>query len=192
MPKGVYIRTEKTRQAIALARGTTGRPCSTGCTCRRHNLPPPSAESVQRRAAALKGHIVSEETRRKISAALAGRRFTYEQRRACTQRVYSPRTEEQRQKMSKLATALSFGHNFRGGAVGDEFWHLLRPAGFVREYVIQHGSSRGQGYHLDFAHVEGRINIELDGPAHLSTLEEDAIRDSWLKALGWRVIRIRH
>jgi very-short-patch-repair endonuclease len=47
-----------------------------------------------------------------------------------------------------------------------------------------------QSYHLDFAHVEGKVNIELDGPCHDHSKNEE--RDTFLRTLGWKVIRINH
>jgi hypothetical protein len=84
------------------------------------------------------------------------------------------------------------GRHFRGGPFVDAVAEALGPAGFVREHYVRWGDGRTDFYRLDFAHIEARVNIELDGPYHYSTPEEDALRDTRLRELGWRVIRIRH
>ena len=94
-------------------------------------------------------------------------------------------------------------HNWRGGKTGDVFARVLCPAGFVREHRVHYGEPlikvgirclgrRRRSFNLDFAHVEGKVNIELDGPRHKTTAEADAARDIILRELGWRVIRIKH
>jgi hypothetical protein len=94
----------------------------------------------------------------------------------------------------------SEGNNrWYGGAEGTLYASILCPAGFVREHRVFFGEMidslqrrRPRWYALDFAHVEGKINIELDGPSHWNSSEQDLQRDATLKALGWRVIRIKH
>lgn len=91
-------------------------------------------------------------------------------------------------------------YNWQGGKVGDEFAVVLCPAGFKREHRFMYGEHvimtayglRRRSFNLDFAHVEGKINIELDGPGHKSTPIEDEARDAILRANGWRIIRIKH
>jgi hypothetical protein len=84
------------------------------------------------------------------------------------------------------------GLHWRGGATGDLFAAFLCPAGYVREYWIRWGSGRNDHYKVDFAHPEAKVNIELDGPFHHTTPADDALRDSRLRALGWKIIRIQH
>jgi hypothetical protein len=91
-------------------------------------------------------------------------------------------------------------HNWQGGKTGDDFASVLLPAGFVREHHFLYGEHvvktafglRRRSFNLDFAHIEGKVNIELDGPKHKSSVEEDARRDAILRDHGWRVIRIKH
>jgi very-short-patch-repair endonuclease len=45
---------------------------------------------------------------------------------------------------------------------------------------------------MDFAHIEGKIDIELDGLGHKASSEEDAVRDKILRLYGWKIIRIKH
>jgi hypothetical protein len=94
-------------------------------------------------------------------------------------------------------------NNFMGGSVGDDFASILCPAGFIREHRIYYGDPtvqifgyeerlRKKNFSLDFAHLEGKINIELDGPGHSIYPSGDDVRDSILRNLGWRIIRIHH
>ncbi|MFN8439284.1 MAG: DUF559 domain-containing protein [Caldilineaceae bacterium] len=41
----------------------------------------------------------------------------------------------------------------------------------------------------DFCSLELRLIIELDGPIHQYTMEEDAIRQAFLESLGFAVLR---
>jgi hypothetical protein len=104
-------------------------------------------------------------------------------------------SEEHRTKLGEIAA-----YNWMGGSTGEDFAAVLCPAGFVREHRIHYGDyvvktgfgPRRKIFNLDFAHVEGKINIELDGSRHKTTAEEDAVRDIILRGLGWRIIRIKH
>jgi very-short-patch-repair endonuclease len=44
------------------------------------------------------------------------------------------------------------------------------------------------GYVVDFVNLENRLVVELDGSQHLNN-PKDKIRDEWLKAEGYRVLR---
>lgn len=68
MPRGVYVRTDATKQSLSIAakkRGFPGvqgycPPCEEDCTCKKHTTHAGGAKV---------GHFVSEETRAKIAAA---------------------------------------------------------------------------------------------------------------------------
>lgn len=45
-------------------------------------------------------------------------------------------------------------------------------------------------YTVDFACVEARLIVELDGGQHLEACSRDAVRTAFLEAQGWRVIRL--
>lgn len=87
-----------------------------------------------------------------------------------------------------------------GGSTGDDFAAVLCPVGFIREFHVSYGEHvvptpfgpRRRQFNLDFAHIEGKINIELDGSSHKTTAEADAVRDAILREIGWRIIRIKH
>lgn len=80
---------------------------------------------------------------------------------------------------------------FSGATTGELFAAILVPCGYIREYQLQWGTQY-ERYKLDFAHLQVKVNIELDGPGHFGLPAEDRVRDSRLRALGWRVIRIKH
>jgi very-short-patch-repair endonuclease len=82
------------------------------------------------------------------------------------------------------------GCGFSGGRVGDAYAKVLCPVGFVREHHVQYAARGDHRYVLDFAHIEGKVNIELDGPFH--NFSQNEVRDSRLRDLGWKIIRIRH
>ena len=44
---------------------------------------------------------------------------------------------------------------------------------------------------MDFACYARRLLIEVDGPSHDASLEQDAAREEWLKGQGFRVLRFR-
>lgn len=46
-----------------------------------------------------------------------------------------------------------------------------------------------EGYVLDFACLERRVAVELDGGQHAEAIVADAHRTSKLEAAGWRVLR---
>jgi len=136
---------------------------------------------------AKKGHKVSEKTRIKISDTLTGQPFTPER---CAN-IAAAFTLERREALAK--------NKFNGGATADAFAEVLCPAGFVREYAIWTGhkqNSKGQkqgNYRMDFAHIKGKVDIELDGKDHDSTMQSrhDFERDTILRNLGWKIIRIK-
>lgn len=45
-------------------------------------------------------------------------------------------------------------------------------------------------YTVDFACIEARLIVELDGGQHLDAVSRDAARTAFLEAQGWRVIRL--
>ena len=71
----------------------------------------------------------------------------------------------------------------------DRLWQMLRRhqlAGlkFRRQHPIER-------FIVDFHCTEARLVIEVDGPIHHYSREEDAIRQELLEALGLRVVRFR-
>ena len=55
---------------------------------------------------------------------------------------------------------------------------------YTKEYKI--GS-----YSLDFAWVDKKLCIEIDGATHEQTIEKDKKRDEWVNNRGWQTLRIK-
>lgn len=58
----------------------------------------------------------------------------------------------------------------------------IREAKFRRQYPIDR-------FIADFCCLEARLIIEVDGPVHDYTPEQDQVRQLYLEAMGFRVIR---
>jgi len=164
-----------------------GIPCPPQCTCPKHRPPQNAGKKSPCPSGCTCGrHFHSAEHTEKVRQSQLGRVFT----------------AEHREKLSKVHHALMQQSNsFNGGPEGDVYATILCPVGFVREHWVElgrpprrtrGGSLPGGRYRFDFAHLEGKIDIELDGPCHFQSREEDAKRDAVLRALGWKIIRIKH
>jgi very-short-patch-repair endonuclease len=79
-------------------------------------------------------------------------------------------------------------YNFSGGRQGSRYADLLCPVGYRREYLLN--VSRTVKFKMDFALVERKVNVEIDGPYHMGNVKKDTARDTFLKQLGWIVIRV--
>ena len=68
-----------------------------------------------------------------------------------------------------------------------QMWSLLRDRR-LKDYKFrrQHPIDR---YVADFACVSARLIVELDGPIHDETIEQDRVRDEFLTDNGWQIIR---
>ena len=69
-------------------------------------------------------------------------------------------------------------------------WHQLRKKRvgqlrFRRQFRLGH-------YIVDFVCLPARLIIEVDGPSHDQTLEDDERRSRWLESQGFKVIRFRN
>lgn len=69
----------------------------------------------------------------------------------------------------------------------NQVWQRLRNrqikgAKFRRQQVIER-------FIVDFYCAKSRLLVEVDGPIHDYTLEEDALRQEFLEALGFRMLR---
>lgn len=88
----------------------------------------------------------------------------------------------------------TYGVNFGRDTLEKEFSKTLIPLGYVEQFSIPRGKGSGNRYVLDFALVNEKIAIELDGPKHRPYKQQryDANRDDFLRSLGWKVIRVKH
>lgn len=147
---------------------------------------PRSLETIAKIAAKHKGKKHSEEAKNRISLSAKKRYEDPLQRQKTSNALKGMKQSADHKK----ALALVAVFNFQGGQTAKDFADVLCPVGFVREHRI---ALEGQKhYRLDFAHVEAKVCIELDGPFHKTKPEDDLTRDTYLKSLGWKVIRIKH
>jgi len=144
------------------------------------------------------GTGASEETKAKLSAERKQRCNTPEWRQQMSKQVTNgwkdPHTraamiEGQRKNFESRPN----GSNYPIGTPQSEldFIAVLCPAGYIHGHVVLTDRGYGHHYTLDFAHIEAKINIEIDGSSHRHDIERDARRDVFLRANGWRVIRIK-
>lgn len=67
------------------------------------------------------------------------------------------------------------------------FWrHLRMRQLYGVKFRRQHPVGK---YVLDFACIEQKIAIEVDGGQHMENPKQDEIRTAWLEAKGWQVLR---
>lgn len=176
-----------------------GLPCKPGCSCAKHQ---PRPDLVARNIARA-GMPSYKRTFAHCMAARAQLRPDTAQRNRLprsvmvglrasqSMREYWKSNPRPRGTTGGLRrTSGNFG--FSGAETGDAFAAVLCPAGYLREHFVRYGSNRYDHYKIDFAHPVAKVAIELDGPYHQATEEEDACRDTRLRALEWKVIRIRH
>lgn len=152
-----------------------------------------SEEFKQRVSAALKGRPKTKEHIEAARAATIGKKRTDQFRKECAERQIGKAGLYKRSEAFKQKCAENATKSWRGGQTGEDFAALLCPAGFVREHRVFFGEDKlREFFQLDFAHLEAKTNIELDGPGHRASEEEDKLRDKILKFMGWKVIRIKH
>lgn len=106
------------------------------------------------------------------------------------------RNPETRAKLS--ATLRRIGHqpkerggNGRGPTKAEA--HLLALLGPEWKYNFC-VKLNGRPYKIDVAHPEKKIAIEADGSSHAGPVarERDLRKQTWLEALGWKVLRLKN
>jgi hypothetical protein len=98
-----------------------------------------------------------------------------------------------------------YGPNYRGGNGQDltpiqrRWWRKLEPLGWLREHPVKtkgHETAHRVPtvYKLDFALLEKKVGLELDGKCHRGRAqqEKDRKKDEVLQSLGWTVLRLKH
>jgi hypothetical protein len=165
----------------------------------RRGCYPRSAKHRERIADALRGRSLPAEVREKVAAAARRNARNPEWLRKVSEGTKRNYNHEAQARGTREALARRGKVNFFVGGQGaapcdyvERYARVLAPAGFVTEFPLQWGG-RGQRYRLDFAHVEAKVNIEIDGSSHNRPARraKDAERDARLCALGWKVIRVR-
>jgi hypothetical protein len=188
--------------------------CQPGCNCRRHRVksleermkhrfgkhPCPQGCICGKHKGGFSGFSHSETSRQAISSGVTeskpwGRRDNLALAQAVKDSWARLTPEEYAARCLAISEgdpwSPSSGHGFRGGPFAGVIAEILCPIGYIREHHVRWGPHQPTDHHiLDFAHPEAKVNIELDGPHHDGS--KDAVRDARLRALGWRIIRIRH
>jgi very-short-patch-repair endonuclease len=109
-------------------------------------------------------------------------------------------SEETKQKLSSIRQKFlaenphmvpyKLNHSSKGRSYAEQYWSIVfetKNISIIEEYGIGI-------YSLDFAILDKKINIEIDGEQHYldKRIEEsDNRRNKYLQELGWKIIRIR-
>jgi very-short-patch-repair endonuclease len=67
-------------------------------------------------------------------------------------------------------------------------WEIVRDRRIGAKFRRQHPV---EGYIADFAAIDAKLIVEVDGRSHDAQQDYDAARDAALKTAGWRVLRVR-
>jgi very-short-patch-repair endonuclease len=119
----------------------------------------------------------------------------------CLKRVFG--TKEHRKRMSdKLKIAHKEGRHPGWSFINKDISRRSYPEAYIHtvlknnklfeQFTIIEKLSFGK-YFLDFAIIELKIDLEIDGQAHFRTkeaIEHDKVRDKYLIEHGWKVYRI--
>lgn len=111
-----------------------------------------------------------------------------------------PHTEETKKKISESRIKFlrenpdmvpyKLNHYSKGRSYAEEYWkNVLDSRDMIYEEQYQIGP-----YQLDFAFVDQKIDLEIDGDQHYldkRVVESDKRRNQYLEELGWKVIRVK-
>lgn len=114
--------------------------------------------------------------------------------RFCTQSCRAIWTNKNRKVAPKVKKNSSYLRKAdRGGLTKQEFalyselgseWHpqyWMSPFGALGDDIVN--------FKLDFANLDKKIDVEIDGRSHMYSGDRDERRDEWLKNQGWTVLR---
>lgn len=127
---------------------------------------------------------LSSESREKIIIKAKNQRHTQETKN----KISAARIKYLSENPDKVPYKLN--HYSKGSSYPEKYWKRVFDK-FKLEYTEQY---QIHTYQLDFALVEEKIDIEIDGDQHYldkRITKSDKRRDEYLKNLGWKVIRIR-
>jgi len=129
-------------------------------------------------------YILSDETRKKMSVASTGRKHSDETKKNLSKIRKQFLTENPEMVPYKL------NHYSNGPSYAEVYWKGILDSHKV-DYIEQHPVSL---YSLDFAILESKIDLEIDGDQHYldkRVIESDKRRTKYLSDRGWTVIRIK-
>lgn len=127
---------------------------------------------------------ISESSRQKLRNANIGRKHSQE--------VKDKISRARRKYLAENPDMVPYklNHYSKGSSYPERYWKkIFDKAGlnYVEQYQIH-------TYQLDFALVEEKIDIEIDGDQHYldeRIIESDKRRNQYLENLGWKIIRIK-
>lgn len=160
-------KSEKWYAAMTAKRGTTSR--NQYSKARERGLPKPE---------------ISEESRLKMSIASSKKRHTDETKK----KISDSRIKFLRDNPDQVPYKLN--HYSKGRSYPESYWaSILDSNDLLYDEQYQIGP-----YQLDFAFVELKINLEIDGDQHhldLRIVASDKRRNLYLQELGWKIIRVK-
>lgn len=99
----------------------------------------------------------------------------------------------------KHGANFKYGNGQAAGGVVAQFTPALTAQGYIQEFpILTKGHGTGlkcpHAYKVDFGNPETKQAIEFDGPCHrpLARQALDLKKDTVLKAIGWKITRIKH
>lgn len=128
--------------------------------------------------------IMSDETRKKLSDKAKKQKHSQETKIKISKARIKYLAENPEMVPYKL------NHYSKGPSYPERYWKKIFDSvglKYTEQYQIH-------TYQLDFALVEEKIDIEIDGEQHYldeRIVESDKRRNEYLKSLGWKIIRIR-
>ena len=127
---------------------------------------------------------ISESSRQKLRNANIGRKHS--------QQVKDKISKARRKYLAENPDMVPYklNHYSKGPSYPERYWKKIfdkARLNYVEQYQIH-------TYQLDFALVEDKIDIEIDGDQHYldeRIIESDKKRNQYLENLGWKIIRIK-
>lgn len=149
----------------------------------------------------LRGKTLSDKKKKQISESMKLRAKDPEWRKRVSEgtTVKMWDSEIRKRHLSNLRLVMEQtenGNTFKGGIgqtpnrLEEYYANIFIPLGYIRDYPIALPIGAGR-YRLDFALLENKICIEIDGSSHAAHKNRDEIKDTYLRSLGWKIIRIK-
>lgn len=127
---------------------------------------------------------LNENSRKKISEAAKKRKHTEETKKKISEKRIKFLQENPHMVPYKL------NHYSNGRSYPEEYWkNVLDTENLIYEEQYSIGS-----YQLDFAFLDSKIDLEIDGDQHYldqRIVESDIRRNEYLQKLGWKVVRVK-
>lgn len=154
------------------------------------------ATVVERMAVANRGHALREDHKKKIGAALAGRKFSIATRRKLSAAALQPKERARRSRQAAINNERMQKGNTKPELLVRELL-LIRGVSFDQQFSIA-----GYPFVFDFAIPSRKLLIEADGcywhgcpackePGKPDTVRNDRRKNGIARREGWRLIRIR-